>query len=52
MSSYTLHTDAGNFRALKIIIAAEYNGVAIDTPEFALGKVNHISTQLIISLHH
>jgi len=32
--SYTLHTPAGNFRAFKALIAAEYNGVTIDVPEF------------------
>lgn len=32
--SYTLHTPAGNFRAFKALIAAEYNGVTVDVPEF------------------
>jgi elongation factor 1-gamma len=29
-----LYTDLGNFRAFKILIAAEYNGIAIEIPEF------------------
>ena len=29
-----LYTDLGNFRAFKILIAAEYNSVAIEVPEF------------------
>ena len=40
MSTYKLHVDAGNFRAFKILIAAEYNGVAIDIPEFKVNKDN------------
>ena len=27
--AYTLHTDAGNFRSFKVLIAAEYSGVDI-----------------------
>jgi elongation factor 1-gamma len=38
--SYTLHTDAGNFRAFKILIAAEYNNVEISIPEFNVGTDN------------
>lgn len=38
--SYTLYTDAGNFRAFKILIAAEYNNVEIAVPEFAVGTDN------------
>ena len=34
MSSLQLLVDQGNFRAFKILIAAEYNSVAIDIPEF------------------
>jgi elongation factor 1-gamma len=34
MVGYTLHTPAGSFRAFKILIAAEYNGVSIDVPTF------------------
>mmetsp|Transcript_16836 Transcript_16836/g.20561 ORF Transcript_16836/g.20561 Transcript_16836/m.20561 type:complete len:216 (+) Transcript_16836:89-736(+) len=34
MSSYTLHVPAGSFRAFKILIAAEYNGIEIELPEF------------------
>ena len=33
--SYTLHTYPGNFRAFKILIAAQYNGVAVDVPDFS-----------------
>lgn len=29
-----LYTDLGNFRAFKILIAAEYNNVAIEIPDF------------------
>jgi elongation factor 1-gamma len=32
----TLFTDPGNFRAFKILIAAEYNGLSIEIPEFKL----------------
>lgn len=32
--SVTLHTEAGNFRAFKIIIAAKYNDVKLNIPEF------------------
>lgn len=34
MTGYTLHAPAGSFRAFKILIAAEYNGIEIDIPEF------------------
>ena len=37
---YTLYTDAGNFRAFKALVAAEYNKVDIKIPEFTLGKDN------------
>ena len=33
-----LYADAGNLRAFKALIAAEYNNVDIDVPEFDLGK--------------
>lgn len=33
-NNYTLHVPAGSFRAFKILIAAEYNGIDIDIPEF------------------
>ena len=46
MSSYTLHVDAGNFRAFKSLIAAEYNGVDIKVPKFELGKDNQTPTFL------
>lgn len=36
----TLHTDAGNFRAFKILIAAEYNDVPVNVPEFKMLKDN------------
>lgn len=35
-----LFVDAGNFRAFKILIAAEYAGVNIEIPEFKLGSDN------------
>lgn len=37
MSGYTLFTDVGNFRAFKILIAAEYNGIDIAIPAFKVG---------------
>mmetsp|Transcript_28942 Transcript_28942/g.48841 ORF Transcript_28942/g.48841 Transcript_28942/m.48841 type:complete len:448 (-) Transcript_28942:119-1462(-) len=38
MSGLTLYTDKGNFRAFKILIAAEYNNVNIAfTPDFKVG---------------
>jgi len=40
MSGYKLHVDPGNFRAFPVLIAAEYNGVAIEVPEFKTGKDN------------
>jgi elongation factor 1-gamma len=40
MTNLKLHTDAGNFRAFKILIAAEYAGVNIDIPEFKMGHDN------------
>jgi elongation factor 1-gamma len=40
MSGLTLLTDAGNFRAFKILIAAEYNGLVIDIPDFKLTDRN------------
>ena len=43
MSSYTLHTPAGNFRAFKILIAAEYNSIQISVPEFDAAKAASIS---------
>jgi len=41
--SYTLHTPAGNFRAFKALIAAEYNGITVDAPEFNAEKVAALS---------
>jgi elongation factor 1-gamma len=41
--SYTLHTPAGNFRAFKILIAAEYNSIPIDIPEFDASKTTSLS---------
>lgn len=35
-----LYTDSGNYKAFKALIAAEYNGVAIEVPEFKVGKDN------------
>lgn len=37
MSGLTLYTDLGNFRAFKILIAAEYNSIDINIPEFKIG---------------
>ncbi len=34
MSSLKLFTDLGNFRAFKILIAAEYNAIEIEIPDF------------------
>ena len=42
-SSYTLHTPAGSFRAFKILIAAEYNGIDIDIPEFDIKAATQLS---------
>ena len=38
--SLTLHTYPGNFRAFKILIAAEYNALEIDVPPFEMLKDN------------
>ena len=40
MSSLQLLVDQGNFRAFKILIAAEYNSVTIDIPDFKVSKDN------------
>jgi elongation factor 1-gamma len=40
MSSLQLLVDEGNFRAFKILIAAEYNSVSIDIPDFKVSKDN------------
>jgi elongation factor 1-gamma len=34
MATYKLHTYPGNFRAFKILVAAQYNGVDVEVPEF------------------
>lgn len=34
MSGYILHVPAGSYRAFKILIAAEYNGIDITLPDF------------------
>jgi len=36
----TLYTNPGNFRAFKILIAAEYNNVQINVPDFEVTKDN------------
>lgn len=41
--SYKLHTPAGNFRAFKILIAAEYNSIDIDIPEFDANQATELS---------
>jgi elongation factor 1-gamma len=38
--SLTLHTYPGNFRAFKILVAAQCNGIEIDVPEFEMMKDN------------
>ena len=38
--SYKLFTDDGNFRAFKALIAAEYNGVSVETSSVKLGVDN------------
>ena len=38
--SHTLFTDEGNFRALKVLVAAEYTDVEIDVPKFKVGTDN------------
>ena len=37
-NQYTLFTDAGNFRAFKALIAAQYNNVDVKIPDFTIGK--------------
>lgn len=39
-SSQTLYTYPDNFRAYKILIAAEYSGAKITLPPFKLGETN------------
>jgi len=41
--SYTLHTPAGNFRAFKVLIAAEYNGISVQVPDFDASVVGSLS---------
>ena len=43
MTAYTLHTPAGNFRAFKILIAAEYNSIPIEVPEFDPNQTTTLS---------
>jgi elongation factor 1-gamma len=43
MNTYTLHTPAGSFRAFKILIAAEYNGIDITVPAFDATKATSLS---------
>jgi elongation factor 1-gamma len=38
--SLTLYTDQGNFRAFKALIAAEYNSVTINIPDFKISQDN------------
>jgi len=40
LQQQTLSTDAGNFRAFKVLIAAEYNEIPINVPEFTMLKDN------------
>ena len=46
MSELTLYVDSGNFRAFKILIAAEYNGIDIKVPAFKIGQDNKNATFL------
>jgi elongation factor 1-gamma len=45
----TLHTEPGNFRAFKILIAADYNGINLNVPAFTLGESNKTAEYLKIS---
>ena len=47
--SLVLHTYPGNFRAFKILIAAEYNGLEIDVPPFKMLEENRSAEFLAIS---
>ncbi len=48
--SLILHTDLGNFRSFKILIAAEYNSINIQiTENFVLGQSNKTAEYLNIS---
>ena len=47
--AFTLHTEPGNFRAFKILIAAEYNGINMNLPAFKLGETNKTDDFLKIS---
>lgn len=49
MAELTLYTYPANFRAFKILIAAEYNGIAIDIPDFAMMKDNKTPEFLAMS---
>jgi hypothetical protein len=40
-----LWTYQGNFRAFKVLIAAEYNGIDIEVPEFAAADNKVLVTQ-------
>ncbi|KAJ1435900.1 hypothetical protein B484DRAFT_445870 [Ochromonadaceae sp. CCMP2298] len=40
MSGITLYTDPGNFRAFKVLVAAEYNSVDVAVPTFTVGTDN------------
>lgn len=39
MPSYTLHTPPGSFRAFAPLIAAEYNGIDVEVPDFNAAAV-------------
>jgi len=45
----TLYTYPGNFRAFKILIAAEFNGISIDVPPFEMMKDNKTPEFLAMS---
>jgi elongation factor 1-gamma len=43
MTGYVLHVPEGSFRAFKILIAAEYNGIDIEIPEYDASKATLLS---------
>ena len=49
MAGLQLYTYPGNFRAFKILIAAEYNGIEIEIPDFEMMKDNKTPEFLAMS---
>ena len=41
--AYKLHSPAGNFRAFKALIAAEYNEISVDIPDFDANAISTLS---------